>query len=76
MAFKYTISELEKTDHEDYLNDFALIQSLINERKHTLTNANAPLSKRLNRLSSKIEDYATGKLNIEDVDPKHKTIKL
>ena len=55
MRYRYTLTELTKKDSDDYLNDLALIQALINERQGDCTNGYSPLYKRLSELSKKIE---------------------
>lgn len=53
--YRYTINELSKPEHADYLKDNSLLIALINERMSSCTNYHAPLYVRLKALRSKLE---------------------
>lgn len=52
---RYTINELLKEDHKEYLSDNKMIRALIWDRMDDCTNTLAPLYKRLTRLYKKID---------------------
>ena len=72
MPRRYLNRELQYPTSPDYLNDFRLIQSLINDRKETVTNVYAPLYERLSKLEAKIYDYVRSGTDIEDITLKEK----
>ena len=52
---RYTINELLKEDHKEYLSDNKMIRAVISDRMGDCTNPNAPLYQRLKRLYNKID---------------------
>lgn len=52
----YTINQISKKGHPDYINDKRLLQILIQERINKLTQVYSPLSTRLQKLRSKVDN--------------------
>lgn len=59
MRFRFTINELSRPDHKDYLTDLQLLKKLVVERQTDTTNDNAPLALRLKNLYKRLEQECT-----------------
>lgn len=55
MRHRYTIDELQHTQHPNYRNDLKMLQAVVSERQSDCTNIYAPLYRRLQKLYNSLD---------------------